>query len=223
MLHFRADMTGLRNAAKALGAVPAQINRARKSALSSTAYMSMHELRNHVEYGGTNWKPLHPLTKKLKGKSISAKSPLFNLAKWTRYRINKEGTFADIDFGKSRIGEPGTFDPEIVALVKRHDEGLRIPVSEKMRGWMPWISLPRKRRSIEPRRSKYPSKHALKPKMFVAGKDYFPLRKSTTHITIPARPIFAPVWRKIQPRLGPHFDGKFRAAIVRYLSGGIKT
>lgn len=224
MLKFNADMRGLTAAAKELGAIPSQIERARKSALNSTAWMSMTELRNHVEYGGTGWKKLHPMTiKTRKSKRYNpGATPLFFLGRFARYRVDQKGTLADIDFGKSRKGKPGTFDPELVAMIKRHEHGMQIPVTGKMRGWFPWASLPRAR-ARNPRASAYAGGHARKPRNAVAGKTYFPLKKSTRQITIPRRPIFAPVWRKIQPKLAGHFNEKFVAAIGRYLSGAAKT
>ena len=207
MLRFNADMRGLTAAAQELGAMPAQIHRARKSALSSTAWMAKGELQNHVEYGGSGWAKLHPMTLKYrKRKGSTPPTPLYFLGRFARYRVDAGGSLADIDFGKSKAGRPGTYDRDLVDMVRRHEKGLTIPVTEKMRGFF-GATRPKGRRG----------------KRAVPGRDYFPLKRSTTHITIPARKIFGPVWRKIQPKLAPHFNGKFQAAIVRYLSGGAKA
>lgn len=207
MISFRVDMRGLRQGAQELGALPAQIERARKSALKATAWMGMSELRNHVEYGGSGWKPLHPMTLKLRKSKSSPPTPLFFLGRFARYRVDEAGTIADIDFGKSKKGRPGTFDRGVGEMVAQMEAGLRIPTTERMRRWFSVATRPKGRRG----------------KRAIAGKDYFPLRKSTPAIVVPARPVFAPVWKKIQPRLKGYFDEKFRLAIVRYLTGATKT
>lgn len=217
MLTVKIDMAGIRKGAQKAGAMPAQIDRARASAMKSTAWMTQQELRNHVEYGGSGWPPLHPMTTKYRKKYGAApgwgktrrgawNTPLFWLGKFARYRVTADGTIADIDFGKSRAGQPGTMDPQLVAMVKRHEQGEHIRVTPKMRH-MFGATRPRGRRG----------------KNAQAGIDYFPLRKSTTQLKIPARPIFKPVWRKVQPKLRGHFEAKFYAAIERYMGRGSKT
>jgi tRNA/tmRNA/rRNA uracil-C5-methylase (TrmA/RlmC/RlmD family) len=47
------------------------------------------------------------------------------------------------------------------------------------------------------------------------GVDYFPLKKSTTVIDIPARPIFNPVYAKLAPQVGPLFEQKFWESYYR--------
>lgn len=207
MITIRIDTTSLRDGARKLGAMPAQVDRARLSAMKSTGWMAMTELRNHVEYGGTNWKPLHPMTLKYrKRKSGVPPTPLFWLGRFARYRVTPDGTLADIDFGKSKAGAPGTSDPALTDMVHRHERGLKIPVTEKMRRFM-GATRPKGRRG----------------KRAVAGRDYFPLRKSTSHITIPARHIFDPVWNKVAPKVPRYFSMKFNAAIERYMKGTAKT
>lgn len=206
MIAIRIDTSSLRDGARKLGAMPAQVERARISAMKSTGWMAMTELRNHVEYGGTGWAPLHPMTLKYRKRKSVPPTPLFWLGRFARYRVNPSGTLADIDFGKSRSGSPGTYDPQLTDMVKRHERGLRIPVTERMRLFM-GATRPKGRRG----------KHSI------PGRDYFPLRRSTHAIRIPARPIFDPVWNKVAPKIPRYFAMKFNAAIDRYMSGGAKT
>lgn len=196
---------------RALTKLPGILERARKSALSSTGWMVQQEVRNHVEYGGEGWPPLHPLTRKFRKKRGVGKAQwagrrrgdhqtaLLWLGKFARYRVDSDGTFVQIDFGKSRKGQPGSFDPQLIGVVKRAEAGETIRVSEDMR------------RFLGATRRKRPRKQ-------IPGQTFFPLKKSTTKIEIPPRPIFGPVWKKVHSRIPDYFQGKFSKAFERYVS-----
>ena len=194
--------------------MPGIFERARKSSLKSLGWWIMGEVRNHVEYGGDNWPDLHPLTEKFRKKyNLAHKwvkrrsappSPLFWLGKFARYRVDDEGTLVHIDFGKSRKGRPGTMDPKLVHIAKRAEEGDRIQVTEKMRRM--WAATKRKR-----------------PKGGKVGDQFHALKKSTNVLKVPPRPIFGPVFKKVQPKAGAYFRDKFWKAIDRYTKGTKKT
>ena len=181
--------------------------------MKSTGWHVRGELRNHVEYGGEGWPDLHPLTRAfrkkrglnarwVKRKRGAHQTALFWLGKFARYRVNDDGTLLQVDFGKSRKGQPGAFDPELIATVKRAETGERIEVTDKMR------------RLLGATRRKRPRKGQ------VPGETYFPLRKSTQFLEVPKRPIFAPVWRKIKDKVPRYFEEKFWKALERYEKKG---
>ena len=188
---------------------PALAERARKSALSSTCYMIRTELRNHVEYGGTGWPSLHPLSKSRRKdkagmwKTTNKRSPLDWLGKYARYIMAQDKESVTIDFGRSRKGQAGSADKFLSAIARRHESGATVPVTAKTRLKMAMTAMGRKKKG-DP------------------GTGYFPLRKSTTSLQIPKRPSIGPVFRKISPRIGEHMRQKFFAAFERYLSGGAK-
>jgi hypothetical protein len=41
-------------------------------------------------------------------------------------------------------------------------------------------------------------------------------------LNIPKRPVIGPVFRKVQPKITPHFEQKFWAALERYRTGAAK-
>lgn len=66
---IKVEAVGLDEVVKNLSRrYPEWADRARRSALASTGNMIRQELRNHIEYGGTGWPSLHPLSKRRKDK-----------------------------------------------------------------------------------------------------------------------------------------------------------
>ena len=55
-----------------------------------------------------------------------------------------------------------------------------------------------------------------RPRKQTPGETYFPLKKSTSFLETPARPIFGPVWKKVGNRIPGHFEEKFWKALERY-------
>lgn len=205
----------LTEATQAVLALPGIFTRARRSAMSSTGWMIMSELRNHIEYGGSNWAPLHPLTLRLRKYRGAGPSPLFYLGRFARYQVDPDALSVKTDLGKgyarsqsgkslgwSTYREKG--DPWLTASVLRAEEGATVPVTRAMRKL--WLT----------------TKHE-KTRRGTPGKDYFALRKSTMQLRIPKRPIFGPVFDKIQGGATAHFEQKFWEAFARYSLKGIKT
>jgi hypothetical protein len=201
---------GLSETARAVMQLPGLFARARKSALGSTGYWIQQELRNQIEYGGSGWPSLHPITLKLRKFRTPANSPLFYMGRFSRYLIDQEGTTVEIGLGRSRKGEPGqTDDPWLSAALRRAEEGDRIPVTKKVR--LAWI-----RTKIKGQKWKKMSRSGA-----VTG-GYFVLRPETQFLNIPKRPVIGPVFRKVQPKITPHFEQKFWAALERYRTGAAK-
>ncbi|MFA6135721.1 MAG: hypothetical protein WC869_17070 [Phycisphaerae bacterium] len=198
--------TGLSALTKAVLDLPGKFLKAKKSAMGSVGWLVMSELRNHVEYGPSEWQGLHALTKayhkKGGGKWILRRSaphsPASWLGKFARYRTSLSGNTVQIDFGKGKAkGKlPGLVDPQLSAIARRVDGGEKIAVTAKMRRkWAATLARASGRGSSP-----------------VLGVNFFPLKKSTQTIEIPARPIFAPVFRKISPQVSQFFETKFWAS-----------
>ena len=221
MVEIKIDDSQLLELTRTLSGFPGLFTRARRSAIKSAAWMVRQELRNHVEYGGTGWAKLHPLTLKFRkkygqrskwSKRSSHPGPLFWMGKFARYNAADNGDTFAIMFGKSRAarsgsrsyrpGESGTADAGLMAATARAEMGATVPVTDKMRRMMAATRGKRNQQS---------------------GQTYFPLKKETRALKIPARPIFTPVWNKVNQKIGPWFDKKFTAAVNRYLTGAAKV
>jgi len=209
------DQKGLSEATRAVMELPGLFKRARASALKSTGWFVRGELRSYVEKGGEGWPDLHPLTAAFRKKRGAAagkwikrrkgkESALYWLGKFARYRVDADRGAVQIDFGKSKKGKPGAFDPGLIGIVERAEEGERIRVTGAMRKF---LAATRRKR----------------PKSQAPGETYFPLKKSTRELVIPRRPIFDPVWRKVSAGIPGHFEEKFWAALERYEKGAAKT
>lgn len=198
--------TGLSALTKAVMDLPGTYLRAKRSAMGSVGWLTMVEMRNHVEYGPAEWEGLHALTKAYykkknvgNGRWVRRNSPPHSPASWlgkyARYRVSLSGNTVQIDFGKGnkRSKLPGSVDPQLAAIARRVDGGEKIAVTAKMR---------RKWAMTMARASGRGSKPVL-------GVNFFPLKKTTQTIEIPARPIFAPVMRKISPKISKFFETKF--------------
>ncbi len=150
-MELKIDAKNLSDVTKTFMMMPGLFTRARKSVLKVVGYRTMSELRNHVEYGGTGWPDLHPLTqhfrKKRKGKwskrRAGKNSPLFGLGKFARYRVDEEGTVVQVDFGKSKKGKPGQMDPGLSRIARKAEDGATVQVTDKMRKM--WAATRRKR------------------------------------------------------------------------------
>ena len=206
MQQATVQITGLSELTRTLIELPGVFARARKSALSSTGYMIMQELRNHIEYGGSGWAPLHPITMRFRKRRGDPPSPLFFLGRFARYLVDPASMSVRIGLGKggSRQGAYAERDSAwLNEAVQRAEQGATIRVSRATRKL--WLT----------------TKHA-KTEGGVAGTDYFALRKSTTTLHIPRRPIFGSVFAKIRPKALPFFEAKFHEALLRYQTGGTK-
>lgn len=211
LVSMQVAMTGLSERLLEVIELPGRFARARKSALGSVGWYIMTALANHVEYGPPGWKQLHALTRMYwkkrgmgKGNWVRRRSappsPAAWLGKFARYRVSDTGSIVQIDFGKGKRNKnPGRLDPQLSAIARRIDSGERIPVTAKMRKKLAATYYRAARAKSDPE----------------AGVDYFPLRKSTTEIVIPRRPIFTPVFNKVRGEVGALFERKFWASFYR--------
>ncbi len=208
MSDFRVRIENLPKVAAAITALPEDVEHARRSALNSVGFMLRGHVRNHVEYGGTGWAPMAEMTKGFKKKRGSNKwskrsnafSPYFYLGKFARYRLSQDGQAVLVFFGKSRKGQVGTRDPWLNAVAWSAENGRLVQVTRKMRRAIANTVLGP---SGKPKRNA------------VMGQNYFALRKETSTIRVPARPIFKPVYKKNQNKIDDIFAPKFFASLQR--------
>jgi len=191
---------------------PALAERARKSALKSAGWWIRGELRNHVEYGGTGWPSLHPLSKSRRKdkaglwRTANKRHPLEWMGKFARYVTDVNAESVTIDFGRSRKGKAGSVDKYLSAIARKHERGALIKVTPSTRSMMGLTAMGR----TGNRRGK-------------PGVGYFPLQNTTKYMEIPKRPSIGPVFRKVKPKVAGYMRDKFWAAFNRYQSGGAKA
>jgi len=225
MQQATVQITGLSELTRTLIELPGVFARARKSALSSTGFMIMQELRNHIEYGGSGWAPLHPITMKFRKRRGDPPSPLFFLGRFARYLVDPASMSVRIGLGKGGA-KHGTVDGKsgtslgfstyternsawLNEAVKRAEHGARTRVTKKVR--LLWLATKIKGKKWT----------RLSRSGAITG-GYFVLRPDTEYLTIPRRPIFASVFAKIRPKALPFFEAKFHEALLRYQTGGTK-
>ena len=200
MFKFNVDIKGLNETLSKLAKLPRDADHARKSALRGIGYEIRGEMKKFIQSGGDGWKPLSPLTKKFRqnktgkwSRKANNNSPLFNLGKFTRYSLDDSGNSVSIFMGKNKKGKADKF---LQNVAERAEFGKRIAVTKKSR------------RHIAATRNGRQKNAQL-------GEDYFALKKTTTQIEFPKRPIFAPVFRKVAPKVPKWFRDKFLASLKR--------
>lgn len=163
----------------------------RVSAMKSLGYSLFKGLRAYIVNQKFNWPEPSIVSTKFHSKykvgerakwtrRRGFKGSLRWLGKFVRYRVNREGTFLDIDFGKTKRGQPGRPDRQLVGIVRKHQEGYSFNVTPKMRRFFA---------------AQKAASTKKKPKK---GVDFFPLPKSRTRIKVPARQIIDPYYDRIK-------------------------
>lgn len=232
-MELSVDTKALSEATREVMGISELFKRAERSALKSTGWMIRNEMRGFIESSGRGtWAGYHPLTLKYKKKfkarekekykkgsvawgKVDVKKrlgPLYWLGKQARYRV--AGDEASVGFGFSHSGgemrtrgdgtrrklAPASMDPFLMNVIGRAEEGEVTNVTKAMRrffgltrsgnqGWQE------------------------------AGFTMFPLKRSTSVLETPKRPIFDPVMARVQDMIAPHFENQFWQAIERYRFG----
>lgn len=206
MPDFTIDFRGLNEATRAAMNRPGNFTKAKIAALKSTAWMVTRELRNHIEYGGSGWKPLHPITLALRKHKGVPESPLFWLGRFSRYRVIDMDGSLGIGLGRSNSGRPGQIsDPWLDKVSRKHEFGARIPVTKRVR--MKWIS------------TKHKGIRTPKVRSGATLGGYWALRPETNFLIVPKREIYAPVFNKVQSTGPSWFQAKFWPAFAAYEAG----
>jgi len=188
--------------------LPGTLTRFRRSALKRTGFFISSRLKEYLLKGPPSWPEAHPLTQRFRskykegqGRWVKRRKPQRKLvqflAKFVRYRVNRRGTAVQIDFGKTRRGEPGKPDPKLSVAARRITRGAKIRVTKKMRRF--WAATKRKR-----------------PKRQKKGVDFFPLSPKTSTLIVPPRPIIDPFFAQEGAKFIPQFERFLLERIRRF-------
>lgn len=184
--------------------LPGIFQRARKSALKSLGFqMIKTSVENYIRSAGEgSWEGLHPLSQKAEksdGRWVrrrrSGNRPLSRFVHLVRYRVDSEGYRLAVDAGGGHGGEGSRPDKKLLGLINLLQTGADISVSASMR------------RKIAAAKSVISGKR---------GASFFLLRKTTSRLRIPRRPVFDPVFAKISPDIPKKFEDIFWKNIQRY-------
>jgi len=165
---------------KFLDQAPARGRWAMAEALKATGGHMRKKVQAYIEKGGEGWTPLRPMTQKLKG---SKATPLRRLARMVRFRYGRYRGDQRVQIGFLAPGKGGT------ARFRRQF------------GTTP-EALARKHEKGKRRRV------TQKMRRYFASIGY-PIRKSTKYITLPARPMIDPVFRKNRREIPRYLERKF--------------
>jgi len=154
------------------------IKETRIRTLKSVGAMLRAEMSKYIRSeGGGMWKSAHPLTLQAAGR----KTPYDWMANLTRFVVDDRGYSVEVGFGN--------FDAR---MVRNQPHKVRLSpyltkVSEEMqRGKQTFVSEKMRRKLGAGRKNKASR----------VGSDFFPLRKTTNKLIIPARPVSQPVLNK---------------------------
>ena len=159
---------------------PARAGWANREAFAMAGGHFKNKLRADIERGKVGGpKGLSPVKKKRRKKELS---PLYNLGRWTRFKVGiYRGDvrlligFLNVKGKKIRFGDRLLTIP---AFVELHEHGKRIEVTPDMR------------------------------RRFFPASGH-PLRKTTTHITIPARPMVEPFYNREKNNIPKYIKKRF--------------
>jgi len=198
MIQIHADTAQLSAAIQAVAGMDGPFKTARQSAMKSTGWLVRQALADYIykDLGPKrHWMTARYLAQ---GKDIRwplrrnrSDRPLAWLGNMARYRAAKDGSSVQIDFGKSRAGEPGTFDAGLQRIVRLVESGKTTPVTPAMRAHL--AAATRRKR----------------PKYGTVGTDYMALKKTTTTLKTPPRKIMTPAYNRVKSKIMPHFEQRF--------------
>lgn len=172
---FKIETTGLNNVAKKLKKFNGYFQKAREKALYEAGNYASNQVRFFVETGGGGtWKPPHPVTKNFSksGGSFWRKEErpgnFYGLGKFSRFMVTKANVITG--FGSREKSGIHKFSRPLMGYAKSL-LGQKIPVTKSMR-----------RRFAATGNSNYTKERTT-------GVSFFPIKKTTTILTIPQRLI----------------------------------
>jgi hypothetical protein len=153
--------------------------KAAQTAVRVEAYNQAQQLKEEIREGAPGGRSFSPLSQiaMARKSARAAKSPLSRMATQVRYSVDKGGNQTTYSFG---FGVHGAYSARWIYLAKQHQAGFTRPVTEDMRRGLIAMAARLKRSKKDDKRS---------------SARFFFLRKSTTQIDIPARPIIGPFWQ----------------------------
>lgn len=185
---------------------------ARRSGMVEAGVFLSTAIRQWIESGGKGtWEKPHPLSTMLtKSGNKWAKrgggyvSPYYSLGKYARYVANNNFTFEQIGFGNFKAGDSKkgrqlSFSKQLQDIALAAQTSRSIPVTPKMR-------------------LKFGATRGVIGEE--VGSAFFPLRKSTTMLNIPARPIMRPVFATSSVAAYSAFEKRFNRSIFKRFEKG---
>ena len=193
--------------AAALASDDPLVRRVGLKALKSTGWMVQQNWR--LWFNNPGWTALSPLTRALGGKRAGLKF----LRQFVRYKAYSDQMAVAIGFGKGKsrakklsdgytgVGISGLVaasllgaDPVVSYIAEKAEYGWHGQVTDRMRHYVSATTRARSR--------------AKKPKV---GRNYFAFSRDKAFLDVPARPVAAPYFARIQPKIPAYFLIKFQA------------
>jgi len=217
---FKAHFSSTPNLSGLTGPMANAYRAAAKDALAQTGGHVRKLVRRHIESGGSGWRGLSAMTRAMRAKVLS---PLYNLAQLVRFKI---GTTA----GKLRV-TIGFFPTRKLGKKERAGffDGLRTGRKYKLVGGKKAAAeRARFKQSMGLTQEQLARKHefgqtvrvtkAMRRAMAAMGH---PLKKSTTSLPVPPRPMVRTVYAKnreaIERYYRDKFTVKFKLAVLKAL------
>ncbi len=227
---------GLEDAEALMAKYPKYAERAIASAIKSEGWRLKNVVRDTIRRGGPNgsWQKLNPHTGVLNKSggtlAIGAFSGNYHrFGGWvknyrkSKYKFTSKGT---IKYDKARnIYKGRMLSTKTAPLLKlaggtrySYDEGMMVAEIGFLSGHSPGAT------------TVLAKKHAMGFRVPVTSRSRrwafglgFPLKKSTTELVIPPRPVIGPVFEQEKNRIVKNINEKTLANIQRYISGGSKS
>lgn len=164
-----------------LSALPGAIAQARRRGLKSALSFLRRKSFDWIQSAGEgSWPDFHPLTRMFgdspkwvkRGRILGTHNWNW-LMRYVKYGQSKDNFAGWLKFGQTDEPMSKTSSKRAIQI----EQGHRTTVTPAMRRWMG---------ATRPDNVKNP----------IPGVDYFPLRKTTSTLTIPKRPIIAPIYKK---------------------------
>jgi hypothetical protein len=193
------------------------VRRVALRALKSTGWMVQQNWR--LYFRSPSWAALSPMTKALGGSRAGLKF----LRQFVRYKAFADQMAVAIGFGKGKsrskklsdgytgVGQFGLVadslleaDPVVSWIAQKAEYGWHGQITEKMRGYVAAITKARSK--------------AKRPKV---GRNYYAFGRDKAFINVPARPVAAPYFARIMPKVPEYFCIKFAANWRKLMEGKV--
>jgi len=174
---------------------------AMSEALKMTGGHYRKQMREFIEKGGEGWPPLSPITREQKMRAGGKTTPLYFLGRFIRYKYVQGQKGQKVSFG--------FFPSKMMSKTRRLATGQKYTLTAKGRresfkrsfGMSPHMllkyhELGKKRRVTERMRRRF------------AAMGY-PLKKGTTSVSIPARPIISTIFKKEKNKIPKYIERRF--------------
>lgn len=204
---WRVSMDGVDDTIRRLALLPGIFSKARIRTLKSLGYNIRAEMA--AEMKAYRADGIHPLSRWKKNRDGSWRRGTgggrtwAQMARLVRYTVDPAGTAVSVDVRDPKRGksDPWNIDNRLQTRARQREFGETIRVTPAMR------------RKMAATRGRARVRRGLGAS---PGLDYFPLRKSTTALHRPPRPIMRPVFARWERRIPSFFREKFMESLEYY-------